>query len=125
MELRVGVVGASLAVDRIHSCLSLPRADQPAGVLETIEDSGFGNRFSRHVFPALRAHTAGQSLDHPDLKDGRRVQRFTDAAARSAKPVRGSQWPPSERNQLTNSTSCGWPSRPDSTAACTVAAMAR
>jgi len=75
---------ASLAVDRIHSRLSLARADQPAEELESIEDSGFGNRFSRHVFPALRAHAAGQPLEHPDLEDGWRVQCFTDAAVQSA-----------------------------------------
>ena len=54
------------------------------GLLERIEDPGFGNRFAKHVFPAVRARIEGVGLEHPGLDDGWRVQLFTDAAAQSA-----------------------------------------
>ena len=76
---------ASLAVDRIRSTLMLAHPDQEPRLLEKVADPGFGNRFSKHVFPAMRAHPAGVHTEHPSLEDGWRVQLFTDAAAFSAK----------------------------------------
>ena len=55
---------------------------------ETEAGNGFGNRFEKYVFPSLRQAHAGEASSHPDLKDGWRVQLFTDAAARSARSGR-------------------------------------
>ena len=60
------------------------QADAEAELLETVPDSGFGNRFAKHVFPAIRQRAAGQPCEHPGLDDGWRVQIFTDASALSA-----------------------------------------
>jgi predicted dehydrogenase len=83
-ELELHGTEASLSADRFTGHLVLVRPDSDPVLLETVEDSGFGNRFAKHVFPALRAQLAGQPADHPDLKDGWRVQLFTDAATQSA-----------------------------------------
>ena len=84
-ELEFHGTEASLAIDRIRSTLTIVRPDQDPEILAEIPDPGFGNRFGKHVFPALRAHLAGETTEHPDLEDGLRVQMFTDAAARSAR----------------------------------------
>ena len=52
-------------------------------LLESFVDEGFGNRFEKHVFPAIRAQLVNQNCPHPGLHDGYRVQLFTDAAALS------------------------------------------
>jgi hypothetical protein len=57
-------------------------------IIDTVPANGFGNRFAKYVFPNLRQALAGEETDHPDLKDGWRVQLFTDAAARSARSGR-------------------------------------
>ena len=63
----------------------LTRAGNPPELAETVPDPGFGNRFARHVFPALHARIAGELTDHPGLDDGCSVQRFTDACTLSAR----------------------------------------
>ncbi len=76
---------SSLAIDRLAGTLTLARPGRPVEVLATVPDPGFGNRFARYVFPAIRRRSAGQPCDHPGLDDGFRVQLFTDAAAESAR----------------------------------------
>ncbi len=76
---------ASLAIDRPNNRLTIAHGTQPAELLETVSDSGLGNRFQKYVFPAIRQQIADGTHDHPNLEDGWRVQRFTDAAALSAK----------------------------------------
>jgi len=57
-------------------------------IIDSVPDKGFGNRFAKYVFPSLRQALGGEETGHPDLKDGWRVQLFTDAAARSARSGR-------------------------------------
>jgi predicted dehydrogenase len=83
-EVELHGTDASLAVDRGAGTLTLAAQGEPPRVVERVADPGFGNRFARHVFPALRA-AAGQPSEHPSLEDGYRVQLFTDAAAQSAR----------------------------------------
>ena len=54
-------------------------------MLERVPEDITANRFADHAFPALRAQIAGEETDHPDLRDGWRVQCFTDACAQSAR----------------------------------------
>jgi predicted dehydrogenase len=82
---------ASLSVDRNAGKLWIAKGDDEPELLESVPFPGFGNRFSQHVFPALRAQIAGDPSDHPSLSDGWRVQLFTDAAALSAKEQRAVQ----------------------------------
>ncbi|MDP6358568.1 MAG: Gfo/Idh/MocA family oxidoreductase [Planctomycetota bacterium] len=84
-EMEFHGTDASLGVDRINSQLTTVRQAQDVESRETVEDPGFGNRFARHVFPAIRQRAAGSPCEHPGLEDGYNVQRFTDAAALSAK----------------------------------------
>ena len=84
-ELELHGTQASLAIHRMPSTITLAgNGDEPASI-EQVEDPGFGNRFSQYVFPALRDRIAGRPTEHPGLDDGYQVQRFTDAAARSAR----------------------------------------
>lgn len=83
-EMELHGTEASLSLDRQTGRLILARTGHDPELLETVPDPGFGNRFARHVFPALRAHLAGEPTDHPGLNDGYHVQRFTDACTRSA-----------------------------------------
>lgn len=76
---------ASLSVDRLSGRLTLVRPGKDPEVLDIVPDPGFGNRFAKHVFPAIRSRIAGEPTGHPGLDDGWRVQRFTDAAVRSAR----------------------------------------
>ena len=87
-ELELHGSQASLAVDRISSQLTLVRTDGPEAESEQIANPGFGNRFDKYVFPALRAQIAREPTEHPNLEDGYCVQQFTDAAVRSAKEGR-------------------------------------
>ncbi len=84
-ELELHGSEASLAVDRIDSTISILRSGEETVQQEAIADPGFGNRFAKHVFPAIRQRIAGGGSDHPGLDDGWRVQVFTTAAVRSAK----------------------------------------
>lgn len=84
-EVELHGTEASLAVDRIGSTISIARPGADVELLETVPDTGFGNRFAKHVFPALRGRIAGEPTVDPNLEDGYRVQLFTDAAALSAK----------------------------------------
>ena len=82
-ELELHGTDASLAVDRLTGKLTLARSGKEPELLATVADPGFGNRFTKHVFPAIRSRRAGEPTEHPGLDDGWRVQRFTDAAALS------------------------------------------
>lgn len=84
-EIELHGTEASLGVDRLSGILHVARPGQAAAILEAVPDPGFGNRFARHVFPAVRARAAGTGFDQPGLDDGWRVQLFTDAAALSAR----------------------------------------
>ena len=84
-ELELHGTDASLALDRLTGNLTVARSDGSVELLETVADPGFGNRFAKHVFPALRAQIAGDACEFPGLDVGCRVQLFTDAAALSAK----------------------------------------
>lgn len=83
-ELELHGTEASLAVDRLTSTLTLVRPGDETPTAEPIPDEGFGNRFAKHVFPAIRARATDGASHHPGLDDGWRVQLFTDAAALSA-----------------------------------------
>lgn len=83
-ELELHGTEASLAVDRLAGKLTLARPGKEPELLATVTDPGFGNRFAKHVFPAIRSRIAGEPTEHAGLDDGWRVQRFTDAAALSA-----------------------------------------
>jgi predicted dehydrogenase len=87
-ELELHGTAASLGIDRLASTLTLARPGKSPELLETIPDPGYGNRFGKHVFPALRERAAGRTTEHPGLDDGWRVQQFTDAAAESARQGR-------------------------------------
>ncbi len=84
-EVELHGTEASLSLDRVTGRLMLALAGNPPELLETVPDPGFGNRFARHVFPALRARIAGEPTGHPGLDDGWAVQRFTDACVCSAR----------------------------------------
>jgi predicted dehydrogenase len=85
-DMEIHGTEASLSIDRPTGRLMIARPDGEPALLETVADPGFGNRFARFVFPALLAQIAGEADDlHPDLEDGYNVQRFTDAAAQSAR----------------------------------------
>jgi len=79
-----GTLG-SLAVDRIRSTITMARSDSDQLEVETIPDPGFGNRFSKYVFPALRSRINGGWSEHPGMEDGYLAQIFTDATAESAR----------------------------------------
>src|SRR5207245_3193909 len=84
-ELELHGTEASLVVDRLAGSLTLARPGRAPELLATVADPGFGNRFTQHVFPAIRGRVAGKPSEHPGLDDGWRVQLFTDAAAASAR----------------------------------------
>lgn len=85
-EIEVHGTEASLAVDRAGGALTLV---QDGGGLhrrvEVVRDGEAVNRFAEHVLPALRRGAEGGASGHPNLEDGYQVQRFTAAAARSAR----------------------------------------
>ena len=87
-ELELHGTKASLSADRYSGKVILAKPDQPLVTCHELEPAfGFGNRFEEYVFPALKPTMEGiqGDLTHPNLKDGWLVQRFTDAAYRSAK----------------------------------------
>lgn len=84
-ELELHGTEASLAVDRVAGRLTRAIPNGEPEVVAAGLDAGFGNRFARHVFPAVRAVMRGDAGgEHPDLGDGWAVQCFTDAALASA-----------------------------------------
>jgi len=87
-ELELHGTKASLGLDRVSGNLTLAKPGEPAEIIDTVPDKGFGNRFTKYVFPSLCQALAGEETDHPDLKDGWRAQLFTDAAVRSARSGR-------------------------------------
>jgi predicted dehydrogenase len=87
-ELELHGTKASLGIDRLSGNITLAKPDKPVEIIDCKPDNGFGNRFQKYVFPSLRKAYGGQASTHPDLKDGWRVQLFTDAASRSARSGR-------------------------------------
>jgi predicted dehydrogenase len=86
-ELELHGEDASLGIDRFGGTITLVRTGGDIETIASVPDVGFGNRFAKHVFPALREQLAGaprEGSPHPNLHDGWRVQVFTDAAALSA-----------------------------------------
>ena len=84
-DLELHGTEASLAIDRTAGTPILARPGEDPRTLEAVRDRGSGNRFARHVFPAVRERAAGLESEHPGLEDGWRVQVFVDAAATSAR----------------------------------------
>ena len=87
-EVELHGTQASLSVNRDLGELRLTEGGAEVELLETLPFSGEVNRFSEHVFPALRGQIKGDECDYPSMADGVRVQMFTDAAALSAKEQR-------------------------------------
>lgn len=88
-EIELHGTEASLGVDRAKGTILLVKPGEDAKVIETCLDPGGTNRFKNFAFPGLRDRIAGRATDHPGLDDGYEVQRFTDAAAKSA---RSGEW---------------------------------
>ena len=88
-EVELHGTDGSLAIDRLRSELTLVRPDGNVEVLETVPNPGFGNRFVKHAFPAIRDRALGETSEHPGLHDGWRVQIFTDAVVAS---VQRGEW---------------------------------
>lgn len=89
-ELELHGAELSVAVDRFHGKVILSHPDDTVEVVESVPAGGFdiGNRFKQWVIPALREVMNGKpqkDLDVPNLYDGWRVQRFTDAALESSR----------------------------------------
>lgn len=84
-EVELHGTDASLAINRMNSTVSVTVAASGDPDTHEVTDSGWGNRFSKFVFPALRESQSGNSNSHPNLEDGYAVQLFTDAAAQSAR----------------------------------------
>lgn len=84
-ELELHGSEGSLAVDRNAGSLTLVRPGSSPELLVTLPVDKLPNRFEEFVFPALRSQLESGAVDHPHLADGVKVQRFTDAAALSAK----------------------------------------
>ena len=82
-EVELHGTDGSLAIDRLQSELTLVRPDGVVELLETVPNPGFGNRFVKHAFPAIRDRASGDTSKHPGLYDGWRVQIFTDAVVAS------------------------------------------
>ncbi len=87
-ELELHGVDASLAVDRVRGTVTLLSPDGSDEIVARVTDHSWGNRFTKHVFPAMSDMLAGKPSDHPNLDDGYLVQLFTDAAAQSAQDGR-------------------------------------
>ena len=90
-ELEMHGTRASLSIDRWSGEVILVNDQQETNIIETLPDEGFGNRFEKHVFPALVPVVGGHGSagGHPNLEDGLIAQKFTDAASIS---VRGGRW---------------------------------
>lgn len=84
-EIELHGTEASLGVDRVKGTITRVKPGEDAMVIETCLDPGGANRFKNFVFPGLRDRIAGRTTDHPGMDDGYEVQRFTDAAAKSAR----------------------------------------
>ena len=82
-EVELHGTEGSLAIDRLQNELTLVRPDGTVELLETVPNPGFGNRFVKHVFPAISDRASGETSEHPGLYDGWRVQIFTDAVVAS------------------------------------------
>ena len=89
-ELELHGTKASLSVDRWSGDVVLVTPDQEKRLVESAPDKGFGNRFSKWVFPALAPIVCGEPVEgeHPNLEDGWIAQKFTDAASQSVEAGR-------------------------------------
>lgn len=83
-ELELHGTFGSLSVNRVTGELLFADSPDPAKLIESIPDEGFGNRFEKYVFPALREQLAGESCAHPQMGEGYKVQLFIDAVMRSS-----------------------------------------
>ncbi len=87
-ELELHGVEASLGIDRLSGKLTLAKPDGSCAAIQHIPNKGFGNRFQKYVFPALRRSLSENSktsaTEHPNLEDGWRAQIFTDAIVHAA-----------------------------------------
>ncbi|MCH2210791.1 MAG: Gfo/Idh/MocA family oxidoreductase [Fuerstiella sp.] len=84
-ELELHGTDASVGINRVTGDVILGDPDCAPKLLASIPDKGFGNRFEKYVFPVVRSVRAGEIPgDHPNLKNGWRVQCFTDAVVQSA-----------------------------------------
>ncbi len=83
-ELELHGTEGSLAIDRLNCQIRIARTGSDETESIGVPDSGYGNRFAKHVFPALRSQLDDQPCEHPTMEDGLRVQTFTDAALQSA-----------------------------------------
>lgn len=86
-ELELHGTEGSLTVERLKGEIILAKQGSEPEVIATLPDRPETNRFLNFVFPAMEDVIAGRppNPDHPTLEDGWQVQRFTDAAAASAK----------------------------------------
>ena len=83
-ELELHGTEGSLAVDRITGSLTLARPESAPELLVTLPVDKPPNNFKDYAFPALRSQLESGAVDHPNLADGVKAQRFTDASALSA-----------------------------------------
>ncbi len=60
-EVELHGTEGSLAIDRLQNKLTLVRPDGTVELLETVPNPGFGNRFIKHVFPAISDRASGQT----------------------------------------------------------------
>ncbi len=90
-ELELHGTKASLSLDRWSGDIILANSDQVTHVVKNVPQCKFGNRFNKHVFPALSTVLEGRGAltEHPDLEDGWIAQKFTEAALVS---VRTGRW---------------------------------
>ena len=90
-ELELHGTKASLSLDRWTGEIRLAAPGQPVRIVHWVDGCEFGNRFQKHVFPALTPILQGRAaaLDYPDLEDGWIAQKFTDAASVS---IREGRW---------------------------------
>jgi predicted dehydrogenase len=87
-ELELHGDHGSLAISRVDRKLSLVRPGGSVEVLYAEDTEPKINRFTRFVFPGLRARIAGGGHEYPGLEDGWRAQLFTDAAAAAGRRER-------------------------------------
>ena len=85
-ELELHGTKASLAVNRVTGDIFIGHPDRIPERVDNIPDRHHENRFDQFVFPVVRSRLNGvPSPEHPNLKHGYHVQRFTDAALESGR----------------------------------------
>lgn len=89
---KIGILGATGFIGSAYRAeIRLATPGQPVRIAHRVDGCEFGNRFQKHVFPALTPILQGRAApaDHPDLEDGWIAQKFTDAASVS---IREGRW---------------------------------